>query len=45
VCIEALREHGSHSLVTGEIAVKGKATTATLDDNAELSAVTVRYQP
>lgn len=45
VCIEALREHGSHSLASGDVVVKGKAATATLADNAELSAITVKYQP
>jgi hypothetical protein len=45
VCIEALREHGSHSLVTGKVAVKGGAISQTLDDNAELSAITLAYQP
>ncbi len=45
VYIEALREHGSHSLVSGELAVKGGAINQTLDDSTELSAITVRYQP
>lgn len=45
IFIEALREHGSHSLVTGQVAVKGAAINQTLDDNTELSAITVKYQP
>jgi len=45
VCIEALREHGPYSLVTGEIAIKGKAVSQKLDDNSELSAATVSYHP
>lgn len=45
VCIEALREHGSYSLATGDVAVKGKAVSTTLADNVELSAITVKYQP
>jgi hypothetical protein len=45
VCVEALREHGPYSLVTGEIAIKGKAASQKLDDNSELSAATVSYQP
>jgi hypothetical protein len=45
VCIEALREHGPYSLVTGKIAIKGSAANTKLDDNSELSAVTVSYQP
>lgn len=45
VCIEALREHGSYSLVTGEVTVKGTVVERALDDNVELSAITVKYQP
>ena len=45
VCIEALREHGPYSLVTGTVAIKGTAVNQQLDDNGELSAVSVSYQP
>jgi hypothetical protein len=45
VCIEALREHGPYSLVTGTVAIKGTVVNQKLDDNSELSAVSVSYQP
>ncbi len=47
VCVEALREHGPYSLVTGSVSIKrnGKATSQKLDDNSELTATTVSFQP
>lgn len=45
LCVEASREHGPYSLVTGTVEVTGKADTAKLDGNGELSAVAVSYQP
>lgn len=45
ICIEATREHGAYSLVTGKVAVKGKAISQKFDDSSELSAVSVSYQP
>lgn len=45
LCIEATREHGPYSLVTGTVAVKGTAVSKDLDANGELSAVKVDYQP
>lgn len=45
LCIEATREHGPYSLVTGNLTLKGKSLTQDLDASGELSQVSVDYTP
>lgn len=45
VWIEAIREHGPYSLTSGSFALGGSATKASIDDNGELSAIQISYQP
>jgi hypothetical protein len=45
LCVEATREHGPYSLVTGDLQVTGKAITQQLAANGELSAVAISYKP
>ncbi|MCA0297370.1 MAG: DUF2271 domain-containing protein [Actinobacteria bacterium] len=45
LCVEASREHGPYSLVTGAVKIDGKALTQKLDGNGELSAVAISFQP
>lgn len=41
IYVEAAREHGPHSLTSTEITLDGNSINATLNDNEELSALTV----
>lgn len=43
LCIEAAREHGPYSLITGNISVADKKATFTFPDNSELVAATAEY--
>ncbi len=43
--VEATREHGPYSLASGGFTLNGSAVTAALDDNSELSAIRLTYQP
>ncbi|MCB0913161.1 MAG: DUF2271 domain-containing protein [Propionibacteriaceae bacterium] len=45
LCIEATREHGPYSLVTGDLTLKGKALQQDLDASGELSQISVDYTP
>ncbi|HSK33290.1 MAG TPA: DUF2271 domain-containing protein [Propionicimonas sp.] len=45
LCVEATREHGPYSLVTGDLEVTGKAITQELPGSGELSAVAIAYAP
>lgn len=47
LCVEASREHGPYSLVTGTVQLDDKAIAITQDlaGNGELSAVAISYQP
>ncbi len=45
LCVEATREHGPYSLVTGAVEVTGKAVKQQLPGNGELSAVAIAYAP
>lgn len=45
LCVEATREHGPYSLVTGNLEVTGKAIAHELPGNGELSAVVISYTP
>ena len=45
LCVEATREHGPYSLVTGAVEVTVKASTQDLPGNGELSAVAITYGP
>lgn len=43
--VEAIREHGPYSLASGSFTLNGSAVKAALDDNGELSAIQLTYQP
>ncbi len=43
LCIEAAREHGPYELVSGPITIGTEGFETQLDDNGELSAVTVKF--
>ncbi|HEY3410490.1 MAG TPA: DUF2271 domain-containing protein [Propionicimonas sp.] len=45
LCVEATREHGPYSLVTGTVEVTGKPIRQQLPGNGELSAVAITYSP
>jgi hypothetical protein len=45
VHIEALREHGPYSLVSGTLTVGTSANAVTFDSNGELSGVAIDYRP
>jgi hypothetical protein len=45
VWVEAIREHGPYSLTSGSFTLDGSAMKATIDDNSELSAIQISYQP
>ncbi len=45
LCVEATREHGPYSLVTGRLSLTGSSLTQELDANGELSTVSVDYTP
>lgn len=45
VWVEAIREHGPYSLTSGTFSLDGSAMKAAIDDNGELSAIQISYQP
>jgi hypothetical protein len=45
LCVEATREHGPYSLVTGAVEVTGRAVKQQLPGNGELSTVAIAYAP